>query len=73
MEYSKFRSHCVCLPIISIDSAFKVEETYYPQVFLEIINTFSKIKKWADVLIKTYEFLLMILTKKYIKAKYQYF
>ena len=45
MEYSKFRSHCVCLPIISIDSAFKVEETYYPQVFLEIINTFSKIKK----------------------------
>ena len=31
----KERSHCICLSVILIDSAFRMVENYYPQVFLE--------------------------------------
>ena len=27
--------HCVCFSIILIDSAFKIDKDYYPQIFLE--------------------------------------
>ena len=34
-KMSKEGSQCVCLSVILIDSAYKKDKNYYPQVFLE--------------------------------------
>ena len=37
--------HCVCFSIILIDSAFKIDKDYYPQIFLEQCKYVVKEKK----------------------------
>ena len=34
-EISKADSNCICLAVITIDSAFKKDENYYPHTFLK--------------------------------------
>ena len=41
-------SNHTCLAVISLDSAFKKDENYFPQVFLKRLNTFRK--KLIDIL-----------------------
>ena len=38
-------SHCICLSVILIDSVFKIDKNYYPQVFFRRIQIHHRIRK----------------------------
>ena len=44
-EIAKENSQCTCLSVILIDSVFKIDNNYYPQVFLKECKYFVKDKK----------------------------
>ena len=56
-EIPKAGSNHTCVAVITIDSALKKEEKYYPQN----VNTLKK--KWLGILLETQKFLLMSLMK----------
>ena len=38
-------SHCICVSVILINSVFKIDKNYYPQVFLEECKYTAKEKE----------------------------
>ena len=46
-------SHCIYLSAMFIDSVFKMNESYYPQVILEECNYIVSKNKRLDILLRT--------------------
>ena len=52
-KISKEGSQCICLSVILIDSAYKKDKNFYPQVFLEEYKYVAKEKLHLSLLLTT--------------------
>ena len=59
-KVTKMDSNHTCLTVISLDSAFKKDENYFPQVFLKRLNTFRK--KLIDILMIIWVIFLLFMS-----------
>ena len=69
-EISKEGSEFICESVILLDSVYKKDKNYYPQVFLEECKYVVKERSLLrGLLMTTYKFFLMILIKKILMKK----
>ena len=47
----KAGSHCVYLSVVLLDSVFKMDKNYYPQIFLSVKMLWKRIR-WTSLLIQ---------------------